>query len=146
MVRITNQNSLNENDKPNGISFRRKEQLAGEVIWSVFEKASQTNSRFNALDILFVNVHSVRMPVVFGKCAIKSKGIPLSVMAQLKISVIELKADDNSLAHPVIITLAKVKIYPNCVAYRKGRTIPRVVRNLFVTTGIDFSGCGGSPN
>jgi len=38
MVGITIQNQVNQNDKPIGISFRRKYQLSGEVIWSVFEK------------------------------------------------------------------------------------------------------------
>ena len=41
MVRITIQNQVNQNDKPIGISFRRKDQLSGEVIWSVFENLSQ---------------------------------------------------------------------------------------------------------
>jgi len=39
-VGIIIQNQVNQNDKPIGISFRRKHQLAGEVIWSVFEKVS----------------------------------------------------------------------------------------------------------
>jgi len=40
------QNLVNQNDKPIEISFRRKDQLSGEVIWSVFEKVSQSNSGF----------------------------------------------------------------------------------------------------
>jgi len=35
MVGITIQNQVNETDKPIGISFRSKDQLPGEVIWSV---------------------------------------------------------------------------------------------------------------
>ena len=38
MVGITIQNEVNQNDRAIGISFRRKDHLAGEVIWSVFEK------------------------------------------------------------------------------------------------------------
>jgi len=38
MVGITIRNRVNQNDKAIGISFRRKDQLSGEVIWSVFEK------------------------------------------------------------------------------------------------------------
>ena len=34
---ITIQKQVNQNDKPIGISFRQKDQLSGEVIWSVFE-------------------------------------------------------------------------------------------------------------
>ena len=41
MVGITIQNEVNQNNKPIGISFRRKDQLSGDVIWSVFEKVSQ---------------------------------------------------------------------------------------------------------
>jgi hypothetical protein len=50
MVGITIQNEVNENDKVIGIGFRRKDQLSGDVIWSVIEKVTQSNSRFNALD------------------------------------------------------------------------------------------------
>ena len=92
MVGMTIQNRVNQNDNPIGISFRRKDQLAGDVIWSVFQKVSQSNSRFNALDTLVVTVHSVRMPVGFGTRAKRSKGPPLSVMAHLRRSVVEVKA------------------------------------------------------
>jgi len=74
MVGITIQNQVNQKDKPIGISFRRKDQLSGEVIWSVFEKLSQSNSRFNALGTLVVTMHSLNMPVGYGKHAIKSMG------------------------------------------------------------------------
>jgi len=80
MVGMTIQNQVNQNDKPIGISFRRKDQLSAEVIWSVFEKVSHSNSRFNALDTLVETVHSVRLPVGFGKHAITSRGRPLSVL------------------------------------------------------------------
>jgi hypothetical protein len=62
MVGITIRNEVNENDKVIGLSFRRKDQLSGDVIWSVFEKVCKSNSRFNALDRLVVTVHSVKMP------------------------------------------------------------------------------------
>jgi len=92
MVGITIQKQVNLNDKPIGISFRRKDHLSGDVIWSVFQKVSQSNARFNALDTLVVTVHSVKMPVGYGKHAIKCMGRPLSVMAQLKSSIVEVKA------------------------------------------------------
>ena len=44
MVGIAIRNQVNENDNPIGISFRRKDQLSGDVIWSVFERVSQSNS------------------------------------------------------------------------------------------------------
>ena len=65
MVGITIRNQVNQSDKPVGISFRRKDQLSGDVIWSVFDKVSQSNSRFIALDTLVINVISVRMAVSF---------------------------------------------------------------------------------
>jgi len=38
MVMMTINNQVKQSDKPNGISFRRKDHLSGDVIWSVFEK------------------------------------------------------------------------------------------------------------
>jgi len=35
LVGITIQNQVNQNDEPIGISFRRKDHLSGDVIWSV---------------------------------------------------------------------------------------------------------------
>jgi len=84
MVGITINNRVNQNTTHIGISFRRKDQLAGDVIWRVVENVSQTNARFDALDKFVVKVHSVRMPVGFGNRAIKSRGRQLPVMARLK--------------------------------------------------------------
>ena len=39
MVGVTISNEVNVQDKPIGISFRRKDQLSEEVIWSIFEKS-----------------------------------------------------------------------------------------------------------
>ena len=64
MVGITIQNEINQSDQHIELSFRRKGQLFGDVIWSVFEKLSQSNFTFNALDRLVVTVHSAMMPVV----------------------------------------------------------------------------------
>jgi hypothetical protein len=50
MVGIAIRNEVHQSDKPIGISFRRMDQTSGDVIWSVLEKVSQSNSRFNALD------------------------------------------------------------------------------------------------
>jgi hypothetical protein len=72
MVGITIQNEVHVLDKPAGISFRRKDHLCGEIIWSVIEKVVQPSARYNALDKLIVTVHSIRMPIVFRK-GIKSK-------------------------------------------------------------------------
>ena len=144
MVGLTIQNRVNQNDKPIGISFRRKDQFAGDVILSLVEKVSQSTSRFNALDKLIMNVHSVRMPVDFGKRAIKTKSRPLSVMLQLKTCVVEVKAKENCLAQALIIAIAKVDNNPNYTSYRYGRKIRPIVQKLLVKTGIDLSGGGGT--
>jgi len=62
MVGITIRNEVNLQDRAIGISFRRRDQLSENVIWSVFEKVVQSNARFNALDNLIVEVHSIRIP------------------------------------------------------------------------------------
>jgi hypothetical protein len=38
MVGVVIRNEVNQSDKPIGISFRRSDQISGNVIWSVFEK------------------------------------------------------------------------------------------------------------
>ena len=78
------QNRETQNDKPIRMRFRRKDQFPPDVILSLVQRFPQSNFRFKALDKLIMNVHSVRMPVGFGKHAIKSRGRPLSVMARLK--------------------------------------------------------------
>jgi hypothetical protein len=84
LVGIVIRNEVNQSDKPIGIRFRRGDQFSGDVIWSSFEKVSQSNSWFNALDTLTIEVHAVRMPAGFG--GIKTKGRPLGVKAHLKRS------------------------------------------------------------
>ena len=67
----------NQNDKPIGISFRRRDQLSVDAIWSVFE-VTQSNSRFNALDMVTVVLYSVRKPVAFGyNKGIQTTGRPI---------------------------------------------------------------------
>jgi len=145
MVEIAIQNRLNKNDKPIGTSFRRKDHLSADVLWSVFEKASQSNSRSNALDTSFVIVHSVKMTVSFGKIVLKGRCNPVSVMAHLKRSVVELKAEENCLAHALVIAIAKVEKDPYYKAYIQGRKVRQVVQTLLETTGIDLSSGAGIP-
>jgi hypothetical protein len=49
MVRVAIRNEVNQSDKPIGLSFRRRDQISVDEIWSVLEKVTQSNSRFNAL-------------------------------------------------------------------------------------------------
>ena len=102
-----------------GISFRRKGQLSGDVIWSVFEKVAQSNSRFYALHKLVVTVHSFRKPVGFGR-GVKTMGRPISAMAHLKRNIVEVKAEENCLAHVLIIAISRVNNDPNYNSYRRG--------------------------
>ena len=76
MVGITISNEVEVKDRAIGISFRRRDQIRGDVIWSVFEKVAQSNASFNALNTLVMTVHSERMPIGHGK-KITSKGKPL---------------------------------------------------------------------
>ena len=110
MLGVNIHNEVNQSDRPIGISFGRTDQLSGDVIWSVFEKVSHSNTRFNALDTLTVVLHSVRMPVGFGfrGDGIKTKCRQLSVMAHLKTTIIEVKAENICLAHALIIAIVKL--------------------------------------
>jgi len=145
MVGMTIQNQVNENDKPIGMTFRRKDKLSAEVIWSVFEKVSQSNCRFNALGTLVITVHSVRMPGDFAKNLLKIRGRTVSVMAHLKRTIVEVKAKENSLACALVIAIAKVENDPNYMAYRQGRKIRHEVQTLLKTTGIDLCNGAGIP-
>jgi hypothetical protein len=66
MVGLAIRNEVNQSDKPIGLSFKRRDQMSGDVIWRVLEKVWQSNSRFNSLDTLTIEVHAVRMPAGFG--------------------------------------------------------------------------------
>ena len=145
MVGITIHNESKQN-KPIGISFRSRDQLSVDVISSVFE-VTQSNTRFNALDTLTVVLHSVRMPVAFGLRGdgIKTMGRPMTVMALLKKSILQVQAETNSLAQALIIAIAKLTNDTNYKAYRKGRKIYPKVDQLLAATGISLDNGGGIP-
>jgi len=107
MVGSTIQNREKQIYKPIGMSFRHKDQVFGDVIWSAFERVSQSNSSIDALYTFVVIVHSLRMFAVYGKRAIKTKARPLSIMAYLKASITEVKAENNCLAHAIVIVKVK---------------------------------------
>ena len=92
MVGLSIRNEFNMRDETIGISFRRKDQLSTDVILNVWQKVTQSNSRFNALDKLVLQVHSVKMPVGFGGDGRKTKGRPLDTLAHLKKSIVKVKA------------------------------------------------------
>ena len=88
---------------------------------------------------MVVTVHSVRIPVGFGRVALKTMGRPISVMAHLKKSIIEVKAEDNCLAHVLLIAISRVNNDSNCNSYRRGYKIRFAVQTLLETTGIDLT-------
>jgi len=102
-VGVTIHNVVNLLDKAISNSFRQKDQLSEEVIWSVFSNVAQATARYNTMDRLIVVAHSVKTPVGFGRKSIKSKGRPLSIMVHLKKSIIDVKSKTNCLAHALII-------------------------------------------
>jgi hypothetical protein len=97
------------------------------------------------MDKLVIDVHSVKMPVGFGKKALKTKGRPLSVMAHLKRSIVEVRAEENCLAHALLIAIAKVTNDPNYKPYRQGWKILPAVQLLFETTSINLDNGVGIP-
>jgi len=70
------------------------------------------------------------MPVGFGKRAIKSRGRPPSVMAHLKRSIVEVKAEENCIAHALLIAIASVDNDPKYNSYRRGYRVRPVAQNL----------------
>jgi hypothetical protein len=86
------------------MSFRRRDQISRDMLWSVFEKVTQSKAGYQALDTFTFHVHSFMMPVGFGKRAEKTRGTTLSVMAHLKRSIVEVKAE-NCLAHALVIEI-----------------------------------------
>jgi hypothetical protein len=143
MVVVAIRNNVNQNDIAVSISFRRTGHVSAEVIWSVFEKVTQSNTRFDDLDSLTIVVHSVATPVGFGR--VKTKGSLLSVMAHIKQSIIEVKAETYCLVHALIIANAKATNDPNYKAYKQGRKILPVVQNLLTATGIDLNNGAAIP-
>jgi hypothetical protein len=62
------------------------------------------------------------------------KGRSLEVMAHLKRSIIDVKAETNCLAHALILAIAIITKDPNYNSYRKGCKIHPVVHNLLAMT------------
>jgi hypothetical protein len=106
MMGIAIHNEISQNDRPIGITFRRRDQLSGDMIWSMFEKVHQSNARFNYLDASTVVVHLVRMPIRFGRS--KSKSRRLLGITHLKKSIIVVKVETYCLAPALDIAIVKV--------------------------------------
>ena len=90
-----------------------------------------------------MTVHSVRMPIGFSRS--KTMGRPISVKAHLKKSIVEVKTEDNYLAHALIIAISRLNDDSKYESYRKSWNIRSAVQNVFETTGIDLSNYAGIP-
>jgi hypothetical protein len=74
-----------------------------------------------------------------------SKGRPISVMAQLKRSIVEVKPKENGLAHAPMIAVVRATNDADYKAYRQGwKTFPKV-REMLQAPGVDLSREGGIP-
>jgi len=71
MVGSTIRNEVNLQDKAIGVSFRRRDQLSSEVIWSVLSKVAHLNARFNVLDRLIVVIQCQDACRIRGKTGIQ---------------------------------------------------------------------------
>ena len=120
------------------------DQISLDILCSVFEKVTQSNARYQALDTLTFHVHSVGMPVGFGK-AETSKGRTLSMTAHIKRSIVEVKAKENCLAQALVIAVARVTNDLNYKSYRRGWKILAKVRELLQGSGVDLRRGGGIP-
>ena len=107
-------------------------------------EVTQSNARFNALDTLTV-LHSVKIPADFGYAGIKTMGRPISVLAHLKKSIVQVKAETNCLAHALIIAIAKATKDQNYKAYMQGQKIYPKLDQLLAATGISLDNGGGIP-
>ena len=137
MVGISIHNADNQQDRQIGLSFRRRDQISRDVLWSVFDKVTQSNARYQALDTLTFHVHSVETET--------SKGRTMSAMAQLKRSIVEVKAKENCPEHELVIAVVRVTNDPNYKSYRRRWKIFSKVRELMQASGFCLSKGGGIP-
>jgi hypothetical protein len=102
MVGISFHNVDNQQDRQIWLSFRRRDQISRGDLWSVFDKVPQSNVGYLALDALTFHVHLVKIPVGFAK-AETSKGRSTSMMAHLERSIVQVNAEENSLAYALLM-------------------------------------------
>jgi hypothetical protein len=144
MVGISIRNEDNHQDRPIGPSFRRRDLISRDLLWNMFERATQANARFNALATLTFAVDSVRMAVGFGDRVLRSRGRPLSVMANLKRSIAKVVTEENCLAHALVFAVVTLANDPDCKAAHGRNYILPKVRQLDVMD-VELSNGGGIP-
>jgi hypothetical protein len=79
------------------------------------------------------------MPIGNGGDGIIAKGRSLANMAHLKSSIIQVKAENNCLAHALVIAIAKLSNDANYVECRRVFKIRPIVDNVLATTGINLT-------
>ena len=119
LVGLRIRNTDNVQDKVVVISFRRRDQLKPDVVWSVLGKVVQSNARFGLTDRLDIHLDHDRMPAGNGRE--KTKVRSLDVMSAIKKSIVVVKAKFLCLVHALIITMARVNGDPTYALYRKGK-------------------------
>ena len=82
------------------------------------------------------------MPVGFGNGGVKTEGRPVSVLAHVKRSVLEVKAEENCLAHALVIAVAKLENDHKYTSYRRGCKIGPAVQQLLEKSGIELKNGG----
>ena len=92
LVGLRIRNTENVRDKVVGIILRRRDQLKPDVVWDVLGKVIQSNARFDLSDRLEVHLDHVRIPVLNGRMAEKTKGRSLDVLSEIKKSIVVVKA------------------------------------------------------
>jgi hypothetical protein len=87
-------------------------------VWSIFEKVTQSNARFNVLDKFVLDIHSVAMPVGSGR--LKTMGRPIDELINRKTSIIKVNAEQNCLAHAIVIAISRINKDPDYKSFRLG--------------------------
>ena len=57
---------------------------------------------------MVMKVHTVKMSVGFGVCALNGKGRPLSVMAHLRQIIVDMNSEENFLTHSLLTAIARL--------------------------------------
>jgi len=144
LVGLRISNTENFQDKVVVISFRRRDQLKPDVIWSVLGKVVQSNARFGLRNRLEVHLDHVRMPAGNGRE--KTKGRSLDVISAIKKSNVVVKAKFLCLAHALIIAMARVNGDPKYKSYRNGRGLNEHIQDLLSASGVDLRNGGALMN
>ena len=110
----------------------------------MFDKVSQSNALFNETDTdrdgsFRHNACRIR----WGRDLIKGRTLP--TMAHLNGSIVEVRDEENCLAHALVIAIAGLQNDPKYTSYRKGDKVRPMVKQLLETTGIDLKNGGGIP-